>query len=427
MVHQHFMLVPALSVLENLVLGLPSRREPLLDLREFRRKVSDTAERYRLAVDLDTLVAELPVGVQQRVEILKALFRGARTLILDEPTAVLTPQEVDEFFLILRRLKNEGHSTILITHKLREVKELSDRVTVLRAGRLVGVAATAELTTDELARMMVGRDVSDHMERDTIPPGPPVLELHDIECLNARRLPALRGISLAVRRGEIVGLAGVDGNGQSELAEVIAGMRAPTVGRVVINGRDCTGGPPRRCIEAGLGHVPEDRQRTGLVPQLSIADNLVLQTFASRQFARWATLQRDAIAANAQRRMHDFAIRAPSADIAVSTLSGGNKQKVILAREFSRRPDVLLTVQPTRGVDVAATQFVHEQILAARAAGAGVLLISTELDEILALSDRVGVMFEGQIVGVLPSGEATRERIGLMMAGQRSDASAEAA
>jgi general nucleoside transport system ATP-binding protein len=422
MVHQHFMLVPALTVLENLVLGMPSRREPLLDLKEFRRKVIETAERYKLTVDLDALVSQLPVGIQQRVEILKALFRGARTLILDEPTAVLTPQEVDEFFVILRRLKEDGHSTILITHKLREVKELSDRVTVLRGGRLVGVANTADLTTKDLARMMVGRDIADRIERAAVQPRGAVLELQNVECLNARNLPALRGISLTVRRGEIVGLAGVDGNGQGELAEVIAGMRIPTAGRVTINGRDCTDGPPLRCIQAGLGHVPEDRVRTGLVGPLSIADNLLLQMFDSPQYAKWGTIQEKAVAANAKRQMQDFDIRAPSADTPVGTLSGGNKQKVILAREFSRQPDLLLTVQPTRGVDIGATQFVHGRILEARANGTGVLLISTELDEILALSDRIGVMFEGRIVGVLEAGEATRERIGMMMAGQREAA-----
>ncbi len=427
MVHQHFMLVPALTVLENVILGMRSKHEPLLDFGDFRRRVMDTARSYNLAVDVDARVSQLPVGVQQRVEILKALFRGARTLILDEPTAVLTPQEVDQFFDVLKGLREAGYSIVLITHKLHEVTALCDRVTVLRGGRVVGVERADNVTREQLARMMVGRDLPRSGERQEITPGAPVLEIEGIECLNARRLAALRGISLAVRRGEIVGIAGVDGNGQSELAEVIAGLRAPTAGQVRINGRDCTGATPRRCFDAGLGHIPQDRLGTGLVPELSVADNLVLQTHADSPFAQWGTLDRDAIAENAERQLEAFSIRAGSRDTATNTLSGGNQQKVILAREFSRHPDIMLAVQPTRGLDIAAAQFVHERLLAARAGNTGVLLISTELDEIMALSDRIAVIFEGRIVGVLDSATASRERIGLMMAGQDDDATARAA
>ena len=418
MVHQHFMLVPALSVLENIILGLRAKHEPLLDFRDFRRQVIDTAQSYNLAVDVDARVSQLPVGVQQRVEILKALFRGAHTLILDEPTSVLTPQEVDEFFAALGNLRESGYSIVLITHKLHEVTALCDRVTVLRGGRVVGVEQAAGVSREHLARMMVGRDVPRSKARTDAAAGSTVLEIEGLRCQDARGLEALRGISLRVRRGEIVGVAGVDGNGQSELAEVIAGLRAPTAGSVNINGRDCTGVTPRRCIEAGLGHVPQDRQRTGLVADLSIADNLVLQTHADRPFARWGTLDREAIARNAERQLEQFSIRAGSRDIAISTLSGGNQQKVILAREFSRNPDIMLAVQPTRGLDIAAMQFVHEQLLEARANNTGVLLISTELDEIMELSDRIAVMFEGRVVGILEPSATTRERVGLMMAGQ---------
>jgi len=423
MVHQHFMLVPALTVLENVVLGLPSPREPLLDLRTARRDVFATARAHGLAVDLDVPVAQLPVGVQQRVEILKTLFRGARTLVLDEPTAVLTPQEVEEFFGVLRRLREAGHSIVFITHKLHEVRALCDRVTVLRGGWVVAAALDARtVAPDELARLMVGRELHERLERAPARPGAAALEIEGVECLNARRLAALRGVSLTVRGGEIVGVAGVDGNGQSELAEVVAGLRRPSAGRVRIGGRDCTGASPRACIDAGLGHIPQDRQRTGLVLDLSVLENLILQSHAAPPYARRGALDRAAVARHGAEQIRRFDIRVASPGSLVRTMSGGNQQKVILAREFDRRPAVLLAVQPTRGLDIGATRFVHEQLLAARAAGCAVLLVSTELDEILALSDRVAVMFEGRIVGVLDAAAAARERVGLMMAGHGSPA-----
>ena len=417
MVHQHFMLVPALTVLENVILGLPSSREPLLDLRTARRQVAQTARRYGLAVELDAPVWQLPVGVQQRVEILKALFRGARTLILDEPTAVLTPQEVEEFFGVLRGLREGGHSIIFITHKLHEVRALCDRVTVLRGGRAVGTLAAGAAPPRELARMMVGHELGAPMDRAARDPGPSVLEAEGLECLNARGLPGLRGVSLAVRAGEILGVAGVDGNGQTELAEALAGLRPCTAGRVRIQGCDCTGASPSRFIAAGLGHIPQDRQHMGLVLDLSVAENLILQQHAEPPFARRATMDRGAVASHADRLMREFDVRAASPDVAVRTLSGGNQQKAILAREFSRRPAVLLAVQPTRGLDIGATQFVHERLDAARAAGAGILLVSTELDEVLALADRIAVMFEGRVVGTVDATAASRETVGLMMAG----------
>jgi simple sugar transport system ATP-binding protein len=425
MVHQHFMLVPALTVLENIVLGLRSRMEPYLDLAEFRREVLQKAVSLGIDIPVDAQVSQLPVGVQQRVEILKALFRGARILILDEPTAVLTPQEVDDFFQVLKSLREAGYAIVLITHKLPEVKALCDQVTALRSGRTVGSLRVQDASLKDLARMMVGRDLEAMSQKPASRPGTPVLEIEDVDCLDDRRLPALRKVSLVVHRGEILGLAGVDGNGQNELSQVVAGMRATTRGNIRINGHDCTGQAPKACIDAGLGHVPQDRQRTGLVPDLSIAENLVLQMYANSPFAHWLTLDRESIASNAARHIAEFSIRTDSPDTAVRALSGGNQQKVILAREFSRQPDAMLAVQPTRGLDIGATQFVHEQLLKARSQGMGILLISTELEEILALSDRIAVIFEGRIVGILDSTEATRERSGLMMAGMGSAAQAE--
>ncbi|MGN6459564.1 MAG: ABC transporter ATP-binding protein, partial [Pseudolabrys sp.] len=344
-------------------------------------------------------------------------FRGARILILDEPTAVLTPQEVDDFFVVLKALREAGYAIVLITHKLPEVKALCDQVTALRAGRSVGSLRVEGASLEELARMMVGRDLEATSQRPPSQAGAPVVEIEEVDCLDDRRLPALRNISLVVHRGEILGLAGVDGNGQNELSQVVAGMRESSRGSIRINGRDCTGKPPKACIDAGLGHVPQDRQRTGVVPDLSIAENLILQMYANSPFAHWRTLDREAIASNAKRHIAEFSIRTDSPDTAIRALSGGNQQKVILAREFSRQPDAMLAVQPTRGLDIGATQFVHQQLLKARGEGMGILLISTELEEILALSDRIAVIFEGQIVGILDSADATREQLGLMMAG----------
>ncbi len=417
MVHQHFMLVPTFTVLQNVILGLPSPRAPLLDLKSLREKVDETAKKYRLAIDLEAPVWQLPVGVQQRVEILKVLFRGARVLILDEPTSVLTPQEVDEFFTVLRSLRERGYSVVLITHKLHEVKALCDRVTVLCAGRVSGTVPVEKLSPGELACMMVGRELGESLKRTAGSPGVPVLEMENLHCLNARGLPGLRGISLTVRAGEVLGLAGVDGNGQAELAEVLSGLRPSTSGRIQLQGKDCTRSSPREFIASGLGHIPQDRQRVGLVLNLSLAENLILQQHAVPPFARWGTLRRSAIVENADRLMREFDIRAASHDVPIRTLSGGNQQKAILAREFSRRPAVLLAVQPTQGLDILATQFVHERLLEARTTGTGIFLISTELDEIMALSDRIAVIYEGKIMGIMDPSIVTREKVGLMMAG----------
>jgi len=418
MVHQHFMLVPALTVLENILIGIRSRREPLLDFKTLRREIGDTLRAYKINLDLDARVSELSVGVQQRVEIVKVLYRGARTLILDEPTAVLTPQEADEFFAVLGELRSLGHSIVFITHKLREVEAVSDRVTVLRAGRVVGTGAIRDFTSRQLAERMVGRELVATRSLGPAQGGKPVLAVEGLTCSDERGTQRVKDVSLLVKRGEIVGVAGVDGNGQTELAKAIAGLRGASAGRVWIDGKDCTQASPKERFRLGLGHIPQDRQRMGLVTMFSISENMILQTHDVRPFARLGTLDSETIAEHASRLISRFSIRTSSADAPVNTLSGGNQQKVILAREFSRDPELMLAVQPTRGLDIGATEFVHEQLIAARDSGKGVLLISTELDEIMSLSDRILVMFDGRIVGELDGGRAAREEVGMLMAGR---------
>ncbi|MCL5676644.1 MAG: ABC transporter ATP-binding protein, partial [Firmicutes bacterium] len=415
MVHQHFMLVPTLTVAENLVLG---QGGPLVNLEQARQGARSLAAEYGLAVDPDARIWQLSVGQQQRVEIIKALYKGADILILDEPTAVLTPGEVDQLLEVLKRLTAAGKTIIFITHKLHEVMKVAKRVTVLRLGRVVGDLRTADTTQQELARLMVGRDVVTTFERSRRAEEPePALAVTDLTALNNRRLPALRGVTLTVRPGEVLGIAGVDGNGQSELAEVIAGLRTPTGGRVEICGKDVTGKSPGPRLSAGLAHIPEDRHRTGLVLSFSVAENLVLHTHWRRPFATRGHLRWNAIAAHARALIQRFDIRAPGPQVPVGQLSGGNQQKVILAREMQDQPQVLMAVHPTRGLDIGATEFVHQEVMAARDRGCAVLLISAELDEILALSDRIAVMYEGRIVGIMNRAEADVQRLGLMMAG----------
>ncbi|MGE5552309.1 MAG: ABC transporter ATP-binding protein [Betaproteobacteria bacterium] len=417
MVHQHFMLVPALRVVENLVLGLPAGRGPFLDLSRAAARLAGLSQTYGLKVDPWARVADLSVGEQQRVEIIKALFRSADLLILDEPTAVLTPQETEELFGIIRRLRSEGHAVVFISHKLNEVLAISDRITVLRAGRVVGTVAARETTRDELARLMVGREVSAERIRKAGPPGATVLEVKGLEVRNRRGLPAVRGVSLEVHQGEILGIAGVDGNGQNELVEAIAGLAKVHVGQVRVNGADVTNAAPRAIYERGVGHIPGDRQGTGLVVGLSIQENLVLSTYYLPPFRKGPFLDWMAIANQARELVAEFDVKCPGVGAPVRTLSGGNQQKLILARELSRKPDLLLAVHPTHGLDVGATQFVHQQLLQARDRGCAILLVSTELDELLALSDRVAVLYEGRIMGTVEARQADLRELGLMMAG----------
>ena len=417
MIHQHFMLVPTLTVAENVALGLPSSRGLLTDLDRVSARIVELARLYGLQVEPDALVWQLSVGQQQRVEIIKALYRGAALLILDEPTAVLTPQEVEEFFATLQQMAADGHALIFISHKLHEVLQISDRITVLRDGRLVGTLPTAETTRQGLAEMMVGRELSRRVARPAVSLGARLLRLEDIHALSDRETPALRGVSLDVRAGEILGLAGVSGNGQRELAQVVAGLRSATWGRVYLDGTDVTGAAPRRLIDSGLAYVPEERMRDGMIREFSVAENLILREHGRPPYARSGFFNFSAIARRSRELVRTFNVKTPSLETPAKSLSGGNIQKLILARELSRRPRVLVASQPTRGLDIGAAEYVHQTLLAQREAGTATLLISEDLDEILALSDRIAVIYEGRIMGELARGEATAEKLGLMMAG----------
>ncbi|NPA26082.1 MAG: ABC transporter ATP-binding protein [Chloroflexi bacterium] len=424
MVHQHFMLVETLTVAENVALGLPSSRGVLTDLDRVAARLRALGEQYGLQVDPEAYIWQLSVGQQQRVEILKVLYRGASLLILDEPTAVLTPQEVRDLFRILRQMVAQGHSVVFISHKLHEVLAISDRITVLRDGRKVGTVRAAETTKEELARWMVGREVTFRPAKTKTTLGPVLLAVEDVHADSDRGTPALRGVTLRVRGGEILGLAGVSGNGQKELAEVIAGLRPATRGRVQLLGQDVTAKRPDERADMGFAYIPEERMREGVIKQFSVAENVILRDHFKPPFARRGVLQPKAIAAYTDRLIQAYQIKTPSRETPVQNLSGGNIQKVVLARELSRSPKVILAAQPTRGLDIGATEYVHAQLLAQREAGAAILLISEDLDEILALADRIAVIYEGRIMGELPAAEADPEQLGLWMAGVASPAAA---
>lgn len=424
MVHQHFMLVPVLSVAENVMLGHEVLRGPILDLPAAARRIRDLAAQLGFDVDPWARVEQLSVGQQQRVEIVKAIYRGARILVLDEPTAVLTPQETTEVFAVLRRLRTERTSIIFISHKLDEVLEIADRITVIRRGKVVGTRLPRETSAEELAEMMVGREVLLQVDRGTSHPGEKVLSVVNLGVRDDRGHDKVEHAYLEVRSGEILGIAGVAGNGQEELVEAIVGLRRPVAGRVGIGGRDVTGASPRELREVGVVHVPADRQRFGLVLRYPVADNLVLTSYYQEPFAGgFAGVVRDegAIDAWARRRIQEFDIRTPSARVPCATLSGGNQQKLIIAREFRERIRLLVLDQPTRGLDVGSIEFIHKQVIAQRDAGAAVLLVSADLDEVLELSDRVAVMYRGHVVATFDAAQAERDRIGLLMArGERA-------
>jgi ABC-type uncharacterized transport system ATPase subunit len=427
MVHQHFMLVPPLSVAENLTLGAETTVGPgILDLATVRRRVRRLSEDYGLPVDPDALVRDLPVGIQQRVEILKALYRQARVLILDEPTAVLTPQEATDLFRVMRALVTDSHTSIVfITHKLHEVFQVADRIMVLRGGKVVGTLRPREATGQSLAAMMVGRPVLLRVDKGQARPGEVVLRVQDLRVLSDRGLPAVDDLSLELRAGEILGIAGVQGNGQTELVEALEGLRTPSSGSIYLLKRDVTRANPRQLVDYGEAHIPEDRQKHGLVLTYSLADNMVLRTYERAPFARGFQIIRDAIFRFAQRLAQEFDIRARSVGVPASTLSGGNQQKVIIAREFTRGGRLLVAAQPTRGVDVGSTEFIHRKLIEARNGGMAVLLISAELDEVLSLADRIAVMYRGKIAGVLGADEATPEVLSYLMAtGTRSSSDA---
>ena len=420
MVHQHFMLIPPLTVAENVVLGQEPSRKGFVDTVKANKIVQALSDQYKLKVDPAAKVETLSVGIEQRIEIIKVLYRGAEIMILDEPTAVLTPQEVDELFEILRALKEQGKTIIFITHKLREVMAVSDTVTVMRRGKVVGTVATKNTTRQEIATMMVGRQVLFRVERTPAAPGEIVLEVKDLSALNNKNLPALRDISFSVREGEILGIAGVEGNGQTELAEVLTGLRKAQSGTVKLNGQVITNCSPRVIREHGTGHIPEDRQRRGLVLNFTVAQNMVLGIHYRPPFVRdlgLDVINFGPIREKAQRLLQEFDIRPADQENLAGNLSGGNQQKVIVAREFDQNPKLLIAAQPTRGIDVGSIEFIHQRLLQARSKGKAVLLISADLEEILSISDRIAVMYEGQIAGTLDPAEATEERLGLMMTG----------
>ncbi len=418
MVHQHFMLVPVLTVTDNVMLGEEMLTGGVfLDRKKASARIREISQQYGLAVDPDAFIKDLPVGVQQRVEILKLLFRNADILILDEPTAVLTPQEVGELFKVMRSLVDQGKSIIFITHKLKEVLAVADRITVLRLGRVVGSTMPAEATESTLATMMVGRHVELEVQKASAQPGEVVLQVEGLEVLDDRMNLAVDDVSFEVRAGEVLGVAGVQGNGQTELVEAITGLRAPLAGRVRILGRDAAHASPRRITELGVAHVPEDRQRDGLVLNYPVSANMVLSTYYLPPFARGVVLQDEAIALAAAERVKQFDVRTPGIATPAGSLSGGNQQKVIVAREFSRPIRLLVASQPTRGLDVGSIEYIHNRIVEKRDQGTAVLLVSPELDEILALSDRIAVMYRGRIVAIVDADVATKEYLGLLMAG----------
>ncbi|MBK9942718.1 MAG: ABC transporter ATP-binding protein [Kouleothrix sp.] len=417
MVHQHFMLVPVFTVAENIMLGAETLKGLALDTATVRQRINELSQQYNLNVDPDAYVKDLSVGQQQRVEIIKALYRKAEILILDEPTAVLTPQEADQLFAVIRILKAQGTSVIFISHKLKEVLAISDRIMVLRRGQVVGETSPHGATERSLAEMMVGRSVLLEVDKGPAHPGALVLELRALCVNDDRAQQVVNKVSLEVRAGEIVGIAGVQGNGQTELVEAITGLRHVQAGQVLIAGQDLTNAVPRTITEAGTAHVPEDRQEDGLVLSYSIADNLVLNTYYLAPFARGVVLDEAKIRENADELVKRFDVRTPSSAVPVGNLSGGNKQKVIIARELSRPVKLVIAAQPTRGVDVGSIEFIHQTIVAERDRGAAVLVISAELDEIMSLADRIAVMYHGQVVAVLPAGQASREDLGLLMAG----------
>ena len=418
MVHQHFMLVPVFTVTENVMLGVEAIKNGVfLDRNIVAERIEEISARFGLDVDPQVMVEDLSVGAQQRVEIIKVLYRQADILIFDEPTAVLTPQEVEELFKVIRSLVDQGKSLIFITHKLNEVLEIADRIMVLRQGAMVGSTTPAEATTASLANMMVGREVLLEVEKSPPEFGDVVLDVENLNVYDDRQLLAVDEVSFEVKAGEILGIAGVQGNGQTQLVEALTGLREIDSGKIKINETETTNFSPREVTEVGTAHVPEDRQRDGLVLAFSVSDNLVLNTYYQPPYSKGLSLQQAEIDKAAAERVEAFDVRTPSIFVPVSNLSGGNQQKVIVAREFSRPIKLLIASQPTRGLDVGSIEYIHAQIMKKRNDGCAVLLVSPELDEVMSLSDRIAVMFAGKFIAILPAEEATREKLGLLMAG----------
>ena len=421
MVHQHFMLIPVMTVAENIVLATEPAKGPFLDLASAEKRVRELSKQYGLTVRPEAKVASISVGMQQRAEILKALYRGAEILILDEPTAVLTPQEASELFTILRSLQEDGKSIIFISHKLNEVLEIADRITVLRQGKRIDTVPREGATREGLARLMVGREVVLSVEKPPAEPGETLLEVKDLVVADERGLEAVRGISLEVKAGEIVGIAGVDGNGQSELIDALTGLRSPSAGTITAAGENLTSANARACLDAGVGHIPEDRQVRGLVLDFTLAENLALHDYAKEPNSRWGWLYPGRLIERAGRLLKEFDVRGGRPQTLAAALSGGNQQKVVIAREVSRDPRILVAAQPTRGLDVGAIEFVHRRLVKERDEGRAILLVSFELEEILSLSDRILAVYEGRIVGEYEPG-VSEEELGIAMTGGREQA-----
>ncbi len=418
MVHQHFMLVAPFTVTQNIVLGTEPTKGISLDMATARKNVVEISEKYGLSIDPDAKIEDISVGMQQRVEILKALYRGAEILILDEPTSSLTPQEIVELIAIMHNLTRDGKSIILITHKLKEIKESADFCTIIRLGRYINTVDVDTVTENDLASMMVGRNVAFKVDKEDIEPGEVVLDVKDLHCLDYRGVEIVKGLDLQVRKGEIVGIAGIDGNGQTELVEVITGLRKGTSGQVLVNGVDVFNKPPRFGYDHGVSSIPADRQKHGLVLDFSIEDNLILQNFGDEPFSKKSILNRDEIFKYATNSIEQFDIRPGNSEKRpAGTLSGGNQQKVIIAREVQNDKDLLIAVNPTRGLDVGAIEYVHRYIVGQRNKGKAVLLVSFELDEVMSLSDRIDVIFDGKIVSSIAGKDANENELGLMMAG----------
>ncbi len=418
MVHQHFMLVQPFTVTENIILGMEPVKGLVVDLKTARERVMEISERYNMQIDPDAKVEDISVGMQQRVEILKVLYRGADILILDEPTASLTPQEIAELMEIISNLTKDGKSVILITHKLKEITGCADKCTIIRAGKHIDTVDVKDVNENELAAKMVGRDVTFRVEKKELTPGDVVLDVQDLHGKDYRGVEILDGFHIQVRAGEIVGIAGVDGNGQTELVEILTGLRKATKGSITINGQDAYNVTPRRAFDLGITSIPADRQKHGLVLDFSVAENLVLQNFQKAPFAKIGVLNKKAIKEHATKLIEKFDVRPrESEDRPAGTLSGGNQQKVIIAREVTNDSDLLIAVNPTRGLDVGAIEFVHKYLVEQRNKGKAVLLVSFELDEVMSLSDRIEVIFEGRIAGSVAGKDANEEELGFMMAG----------
>ena len=419
MVHQHFMLVDPFTVTENIILGKETTIRGMIDIKKAAREVKEISEKYGLAVDPHAKIADISVGMQQRVEILKTLYRGAEILIFDEPTAVLTPQEIHELIEIMKTLISEGKSIILITHKLKEIMEVCDRVTVIRKGVGIGTLNVNETNQNELASLMVGREVTFKTEKTDANPTEDVLVINDLHVKDSRGLPTVNGLNLAVRAGEIVGIAGVDGNGQTELIEAITGLRKSEKGSVKLNGKDLLNLPPRKVTESGISHIPQDRHKHGLILDFPIGENMVLQTYYQKPYSKNGVLNYKEIYNKAKNLIKEYDVRTPSEETLARALSGGNQQKAIIGREFDRNPDLLIAAQPTRGLDVGAIEFIHKRLIEQRDNGKAVLLISFELDEIINVSDRIAVIYEGEIVAIVDPKQTTEQELGLLMAGSK--------